>query len=168
MRIAARTSSVPDRVRGPKGEIQIRTTVFAFAAAAFIGLTGMAAAAEVEVKMLNQGADGSRMVFEPAVVKIQPGDTVKFVPTDKGHNVEGIEGMLPEGVAPFKSALGEEFSMTFDTAGAYGYKCTPHVFMGMVGLVIVGDAPNLDGIKNTTVPPKAREKFDAEIAAAGL
>ena len=151
-----------------KGEIQIRTTVFAFAAAAVFALTGVAAAAEVEVKMLNQGADGSRMVFEPAVVKIQPGDTVKWVAADKGHNVEGIEGMLPAGVAPFKSKLGEDFSMTFDTAGAYGYKCTPHVFMGMVGLVIVGDAPDVAGIKSTEVPPKAREKFDAELTAAGL
>jgi pseudoazurin len=164
MRIAARTSSVPDRVRGPRGEIQIRTTVFAFAAAALIGLTGVAGAAEVEVQMLNQGEQG-RMVFEPSVIKIQPGDTVKFIPTDKGHNVEGIEGMLPEGVAPFKSKLGEEFSMTFDTAGAYGYKCTPHVFMGMVGLIVVGDEPNLDGIKNTTVPPAARERFDADLVA---
>ena len=37
------------------------------------------------------------MVFEPAFVKIAPGDTVKFVSTDKGHNAEIIKGMLPEG-----------------------------------------------------------------------
>ena len=46
-------------------------------------------AAEVEVKMLNKGTEGA-MVFEPALVKVEPGDTVKFVATDKGHNA-GID-----------------------------------------------------------------------------
>ena len=44
--------------------------------------------------MLNKGAEGA-MVFEPALVKVAPGDTVKFVATDKGHNAETIKGMLP-------------------------------------------------------------------------
>ena len=47
-------------------------------------VAGGAIAAEVEVKMLNKGAEGM-MVFEPALVKIAPGDTVKFVATDNGH-----------------------------------------------------------------------------------
>ena len=50
-----------------------------------------AMAAEVEVKMLNKGAEGL-MVFEPALVKIEPGDTVKFVATDKSHNAEIDQG----------------------------------------------------------------------------
>jgi plastocyanin len=37
------------------------------------------------------------MVFEPALVKIEPGDTVKFVAANKGHNAETIKGLLPEG-----------------------------------------------------------------------
>lgn len=37
------------------------------------------------------------MVFEPALVKIAPGDTVKLVSTDKGHNAETIKGILPKG-----------------------------------------------------------------------
>lgn len=60
--------------------------IAAIAAAAF---SLSASAAEVQVKMLNKGADGA-FVFEPALVKIAPGDTVRFVPTDKGHNVESI------------------------------------------------------------------------------
>jgi plastocyanin len=39
------------------------------AAAAILVLTGGARAAEVEIKLLNKGADGV-MVFEPAFVKI--------------------------------------------------------------------------------------------------
>ena len=49
------------------------------------------AAAEIEVKMLDKGTEGV-MVFEPALVKIEPGDTVKFVATNKGHNAEIHQG----------------------------------------------------------------------------
>ncbi|RYG29180.1 MAG: pseudoazurin [Burkholderiales bacterium] len=126
-------------------------------------------AAEFEVHMLNKGADGASMVFEPALLKIAPGDTVKFVPVDKGHNAEVIKGLSPEGATPFKGKLSEEFSVTFDVAGAYAYKCLPHFGMGMVGLIVVGDAPaNIDAVKTTKMPPKARAHFDALIAEAGL
>ena len=60
------------------------------AAAAALFVAGSAGAAEVEVKLLNKGSDGAVMVFEPALVKIAPGDSVKFVSTDKGHNAESI------------------------------------------------------------------------------
>ena len=46
--------------------------------------------------MLNKGAEGA-MVFEPSLLKITPGDTVKFLATDKTHNAESIAGMIPEG-----------------------------------------------------------------------
>ena len=51
-------------------------------------LASAAHAAEHEVKMLDIGSDKAPMVFEPAVLKIAPGDTVTFIPTNKGHNVE--------------------------------------------------------------------------------
>jgi hypothetical protein len=44
----------------------------------------------------------------------------------------------------------------------------PHVGMGMVALIVVGDAPaNLDAIKAAKLPKKARERLDADIAALG-
>ncbi|KKB76778.1 hypothetical protein VW35_18315 [Devosia soli] len=122
-------------------------------------------AAEYEVKMLNTGADGEKMVFEPAFLQIEVGDTVKFVPTDKGHNAEVIKGMFPEGGSEFKGKINEEFSVTFDVAGAYGYKCLPHFAMGMVGLIVVGDDPaNLDAITNAAGPARVKAKF-ADLAA---
>jgi pseudoazurin len=138
------------------------------AAAVILALALPAAAADFEVHMLNKGAEGA-MVFEPAFVKVAPGDTITFIPTDKGHNVETIKGMIPEGAEAFKSKINENFKVTFDKAGAYGVKCTPHVGMGMVGVVVVGDAPaNLDAVKTGKLPKKARERMDAAIAAAGL
>jgi pseudoazurin len=123
-----------------------------------LALGGAAQAAEIEVKMLNKGADGA-MVFEPALVRIAPGDTVKFVATDKGHNAETIETMLPEGGKTFVGKINEELAITFDKPGVYGYKCKPHYGMGMVGLVVVGDATNLDQAKAATHPGKAKQIF---------
>ena len=55
--------------------------------------------------------------------------------------------------------------MTVDTEGLYAYKCQPHVAMGMVGLIQVGDAPaNLEAAKTAKMSKKARERMDAEIA----
>ena len=136
--------------------------IFTVAALAAVSLASMAvSAAEFEVQMLNKG-DAGAMVFEPALLQIAPGDTVEFVPTDKGHNAETIKDMLPEGAEAFKGKINEEFSVTFDVAGAYAYKCAPHFAMGMVGIIVVGEAPdNLDAIKAAKVPPKAAAKFEA-------
>lgn len=127
-----------------------------------------ALAADFEVQMLNKGAAGT-MVFEPAYVQVQPGDTVTFIPTDKSHNVENIKDMLPEGVEPFKSPVNEPFSYTFEAAGVYGVKCTPHFAMGMAALILVGDElANLDAIKAVKTPGKVEERFAATYAELGL
>src|SRR5690606_12730411 len=109
------------------------------------------------------------MVFEPAFVKIQPGDTVTFLPTDKGHNVETIKDMIPEGAEAFKSKINETYTVTFDVPGVYGLKCTPHFAMGMVAMVFVGDGnENLDAVKAVKVPKKVGERFEDIYEAAGV
>ena len=135
------------------------------AAPAFVlALAGAGFAAEHEVHMLNKGEAGT-MVFEPAFVKAEPGDTIHFIPTDKSHNVEAIKDILPEGVEVFKSKINEGYTLTVTEAGLYGVKCTPHFAMGMVALIQVGEAPaNLDAAKTAKMPKKARERMDAEIA----
>lgn len=111
---------------------------------AALALTATLASAEThEIKMLNKGEAGV-MVFEPAFVKAAPGDVIHFLPADKGHNVESIDGMLPDGVDGFKTKFNEEFELTVDAQGVYGVKCTPHYAMGMVAVLQVGDAANLD------------------------
>lgn len=128
---------------------------------------GSSIAAEHEVKMLNSGETG-RMVFEPAYLAIAPGDTVTFVATDPGHNAESIKDLIPEGATAFKGKLGETISVTFDVEGAYAYKCAPHLGMGMVGLIIVGENPaNLDAIAAAKFPGKARAAFDGFLAQVG-
>jgi pseudoazurin len=128
------------------------------AAVAALALAGTAGAAEVEVKMLDKGTEGM-MVFEPALVRIEPGDTVKFVATQKGHNAESIKGMLPPDAAPFVGKVNQDIAVTFDKPGVYGVKCLPHYGMGMVALVVVGTPANQDEAKAVAHPGKAKQVF---------
>ena len=119
---------------------------------------GGAGAAEVQVKMLNKGAEGA-MVFEPSLVKIAPGDTVKFIATDKSHNAESIAGMLPAGAKPFIGKINEEIVVKFEQAGVHGVKCKPHYGMGMVAMIVVGMPGNEEQAKAVTHPGRAKQVF---------
>jgi pseudoazurin len=125
-------------------------------AAVLMTVAGGVFAAEVEVKMLNKGAEGM-MVFEPALVKVAPGDVVKFVATDKGHNAETVKGMLPADATPFVGKSGEDVTVAFDKPGVYGVKCMPHYGMGMVAMVVVGTPTNLDEAKAVPQVGKAKQ-----------
>lgn len=139
---------------------------FAVAGAVLAAFVGSAVAADFEVHMLNKGKDGA-MVFEPAGLKIAAGDSVTFIPTDKGHNAESIKGMIPEGATEFKGKMNEQIKVTFSVPGAYAVKCAPHVGMGMVGVVVVGDASaNLEAFKAVKLPKKAQERVEAALASA--
>jgi len=132
-------------------------------AAACMALTWSALAganaAEIEVKMLNKGAKGV-MVFEPDFVRIQPGDSVHFVATNKGHDAQSIDSMLPEGAEPFAGEMGKDVTVTFTAPGVYGVKCKPHYPMGMVALVVVGTPTNADEAKAVNHPGKAKKVFE--------
>jgi len=141
----------------------MRTLQMLATAAVLACVAAPAMAANFEVHMLNKGEAGT-MVFEPALTKVAVGDTVTFLPTDKGHNAETMKEILPEGAEAFKGAMGKEIVVTFTQAGAYGIKCAPHLGMGMVALVVVGDEP-VDGeaIKAAKMPKKAQERMAAAV-----
>ena len=98
------------------------------------------------VKMLNAGKEGM-MVFEPAVLSIKKGDTVKFVATDVAHNSSSVEGMIPEGAQPWVGPMNEDIEVTLTEEGVYVYQCTPHNMMAMIGVIKVETISNLDSIK---------------------
>lgn len=125
--------------------------------------SGAASAATIEVMMLNRGEAGA-MVFQPAYVRAEPGDVIRFVPTDQGHNVESIEGMLPAGTEAFKTKFNEMFELTVAREGVYGVKCTPHYAMGMVALIQVGAPVNLDDAAAVAQKGKARTRMADLIA----
>ena len=135
----------------------MKTLLLAAAAVAIAILP--ANAADIQVKMLNKGAKGV-MVFEPDLVKIQPGDSITFVSVNPGHDAMSVPGMLPDGAEPFEGQLSKDVTVTFTVPGVYGIKCKPHYVMGMVAVVVVGDAaPNLEAAKAVKNPGKAGKLF---------
>ena len=117
---------------------------------------GTAHAEDITIDMLNKRDDGAKMVYSQDIATIDVGDTITWLPTQKGHNVEFIAG--PDGwEAPKKSKLGKEYSYTFDTPGVYLYQCTPHKSMGMIAVVVVGDGDN--DISGAKVKGKSKKKL---------
>ncbi len=120
---------------------------------------------EVIVEMLNKREDGQKMVYSEDVVKIDTGDSIKWVTTSKGHNVEFVAG--PSGATlPKKSGLNKEVTIKFDTPGVYLYVCTPHKVMGMIGLVVVGnDVSNKNEIAGTKMMGRSKKKLASIIGS---
>ena len=116
--------------------------------------------AEHNIDMLNKRDDGAKMVYSEDVARIDVGDTITWLPTSKGHNVEFRVG--PEGwKLPKKSKNNREVEITFDVPGVYFYQCTPHKAMGMIAIVVVGDdTSNKDTIlKASKAKGKSKKKL---------
>ena len=101
-------------------------------------------AADHTVEMLSS-SNGEMMVFKPAVLKIAPGDSVTWKATNPAHNTASIAEMTPDASLEWNGKINEELKITFTKEGVYGYKCTPHYILGMIGIIAVGDnLANLD------------------------
>ena len=77
--------------------------------------------------------------FKPAIIYIQPGDSVKFI-NMTSHN--SVTYLIPEGGTGWgekgKLASSSLITPALNTEGIYGYVCEPHIGFGMVGVVVVG------------------------------
>lgn len=120
-----------------------------------------ALAEDMTIEMLNKREDGAKMVYSEDIARIEVGDTITWVPTSKGHNVEFIAGP-DDWKAPRKSKLNKEVEMTFDTPGVYVYQCSPHKTMGMIGIVVVGDGDN--DVSKAKVKGKSKKKLKELLA----
>jgi pseudoazurin len=114
------------------------------AAISLFAVSGLAATHEI--KMLNNGKDGI-MVFEPAYLKANKGDTIKFVPTDPAHDVASVA--IPKGAKSFTGAVGKPLSVSVTQEGVYLYECKSHLPMAMIGVIQVGKPTNLDDVKKS-------------------
>ena len=122
---------------------------------------------EYTVEMWNKDPDDRKrkMVFSEEIITVAPGAEVTWLATDKGHNVQMIDG--PEGYdLPKKSKLSKDVTLTFDQEGVYVYVCTPHATMGMIGIVVVGEATEeaIAAVKDAKVRGKSKKKFKALVA----
>lgn len=107
-----------------------------------------------EVKMIG---DDKGFRFEPADVTVKAGDGIKFTMVSGGpHNVAFDAATLPAGQeaqldanmgtdktgtlsSGMKMNAGETVTVSFANIapGAYPYHCTPHLAMGMKGVITV-------------------------------
>lgn len=113
------------------------------------GLSITAVPALAQAKTVEVGMGRGKMVFLPASVTINVGDTVNWtnpavvlhsVTFDPSMSTKPGNVVLPAGVAPFDSgdmAQDATFSHTFTAKGTYKYICKMHEGMGMIGTVIV-------------------------------
>lgn len=128
---------------------------------------GTAIAADHTVNMLTSSKEGT-MVFEPAFLKVNVGDTVVFKPAQKGaHNSATL--LVPSGGKPWKSGVDAEFKTRIEKEGIYLYACEPHKIMGMVGVIQAGKATNLAEAKKVATSEQARfsmnkDRFDKALA----
>jgi pseudoazurin len=156
--------------------IQINRRQLLLAGAALLVARPSFAQSSVDIEMLNKDPEDKkrRMIFKPLIQVVQPGDTVRFVSVDKGHNSQSIDGMLPEGAEAWKSKISKDHEVTLTVPGFYGYKCTPHTAMGMVGLIIVQGDGMLDNyeaaksVKHKSRAQKVWDKIWEQVEAEGL
>ncbi|MEE8276794.1 MAG: pseudoazurin [Alphaproteobacteria bacterium] len=133
--------------------------------AAGLGAPSATSAAEYTVRLLNQGRDGA-FVFEPLILRIAPGDSVTFLPVDRGHSGQLIKGFAPAGARAWQGKLNKPVTVTFARDGVYGVQCAAHVSLGMAGLIIVGDpGPNLAQARALTLPKRVRQRIGESLAA---
>ena len=139
----------------------MKTLAFFLTVFSLVFVSSLAYAETTTIEMLNKRDDGAKMVYSQDIARVAVGDTITWVPTSKGHNVEFVAG--PDGWdLPKKSKNNKEVSITFDVPGIYFYQCTPHKGMGMVALVVVGDdTSNKDAIAKAKAVGKSKKKLKA-------
>ena len=100
------------------------------------------------------------------VARTAVGDTIEWLPKNEGHNVEFLAGPKMHSL-PKKSGINQVHSIIFKVPGIYLYGCTPHMNMGMLGLIIVGnDFHNLKKIKRIQLSRVATSVRDRLIRIA--
>ncbi|WP_338505055.1 pseudoazurin [Sphingomonas kaistensis] len=134
--------------------------------ATFLGVATSAAAKDIPVQMLTSGPGGA-MVFSPAVVKANVGDTIRFI-ASPSHNAELIPGLVPAGVPISGGKMNQGFDLKVTAAGLYGIKCKPHFAMGMVALIKVGKgpAPNAASAAAVKLPGLAAKRMAGYLTKA--
>ena len=105
--------------------------------------------------VIPMGAAGGNGNFDPDIIKIQKGDTVKWTVFDRGsHTVTSDSGLFDSGSIQKNDKINpcypncKPFIYTFNTGGAYNYHCKIHNWMQ--GSVIVEAAGYLAETKVET------------------
>ena len=115
----------------------------------FIFVTLSVSGENFNIKMVNTDSSGQIMVFDPPFLKANVGDTITFIPADALHNSKSVSNLIPSSAAPWEGAMDEKITVELDVEGIYVYQCTPHLALGMIGVIQVGNPVNLKQINET-------------------
>ena len=63
-------------------------------------------AEDMTIEMLNKRDDGAKMVYSEDIARVNVGDTITWLPTSKGHNVQFVT--VPDGAEKIKSKNNKE------------------------------------------------------------
>ncbi|QFS82747.1 Pseudoazurin precursor [Roseivivax sp. THAF40] len=136
-------------------------------ATAAMALASPALAETIEVEMLNRDDEGNNMVFGQELIEAEVGDVIRFVPTDKGHNAQSVDGAIPEGQEGFKGRINQEIEYEITEAGLTAVICQPHVGLGMAALIVAGeDTSNADAVLEARIPGRSGDKIEALVEEA--
>mgnify|MGYP001196008523 CR=1 FL=1 len=114
------------------------------------------------IKMVNTDSSGQIMVFDPPYLKANIGDTVTFIPADALHNTKSVQNLIPSSAAPWEGAMDEKITVELNVEGIYVYQCTPHLALGMIGVIQVGNPVNLQEINDNISPLEASIAINKE------
>lgn len=117
--------------------------------------------------------------FDPAGIRIAPGDTVRWVQMSGFHSTTAYapvnanhELRIPAAAKPWDSDIlladhpkkGSTFEHVFTVPGVYDYFCKPHEMAGMVGRIVVGDPGDGPGTRPFGYAPEKHWAPVPEIA----
>ena len=107
----------------------------------FLSLSKVVLAETIQIEFTENDS------YSIEVARIEVGETIEWLPKNKGHNVEFLAGPKMD-LLPKRSKVDDVHSVVFKIPGVYLYGCTPHENMGMLGLIIVGnDFHNIEKVK---------------------
>lgn len=109
---------------------------------------------EIRIKMLDK-SDSGTLAFEPGFVKVNPGDTIVFEPTQMGGH-SSFSLLVPLGAQAWSGAPDKEVRVRLDKEGVYIYECAAHKMMGMAGVILVGKPVNLDEARKAAKTESAK------------
>lgn len=125
-----------------------------------------ASAADIEIKMLASSPTGGILTFEPSFIKANINDTIVFIPTTPAHNSRSL--LVPPDAQGWKGPYNKEFRVTLEKEGVYLYACDAHKNMGMVGVIQVGKAINLEEAKKKATEESASMALNKDRFAKAL
>ena len=107
----------------------------------FLAIPKLTLAETIQIEFTDQDS------YSIEVALIEAGDTIEWLPTNEGHNVEFLAGPQMNTLSR-KSEINALFSVVFKNPGCLLYHCTPHGNMGMLGLIVVdNDFHNLESVQ---------------------